>query len=592
MSDEWTIRTNALPLGDEGSDYHVGYHYHRPGLINDDVIDEGLKPDSKRPPGFFHPSKWFYRWTILALSSCFLFAAYFADVMIGSTAPLLISEAGFSSFQVGMLMSATAFPSVVISPISGVLIDKIGTNKTSLFFNFINFIGTLLFAYFDSFYGKLVGALVLGVGFEPMGIVQDGIIARWFMWSEGEPVSPSVPLAYGMSFSGTLLGQFLGMVITPVVAETSLKIALYIPAGIMLANFICNIFFVILDYRAAPILGLDEVDEEAEEFSIKHILHFPIVFWLLSFISLFSYSQIWMLMTFSTDYVHNEFEGYSTSDAAHVNSIMYGIPLVLSPIVGYFLQKTKLFVTTMTIGAVLLAVGELMLTFTWIHPIATMTVLGIAYCLVPAAIWPMINVTVREDMIATAFGLTTLIMAVGGVLGPIGLGYLADELGSYRYPFYVLTGLAGIGVVLCLVICVMGWVKKEKFAWSLDQSYQVVGRDEEEDDDETQEDWVEQARITGEDAWVDYADYDDDDDDVDDDDDEKEVNERQDSYNYSNNISINGREHTANEQHAIERRPLHGSGGGARAEQGTATENGGGAKYGTNGGTVGDARSH
>jgi hypothetical protein len=157
------------------------------------------------------------------------------------------------------------------------------------------------------------------------------------------------------------------------------------------------------------------VDEEAEEFSIKHILHFPIVFWLLSFISLFSYSQIWMLMTFSTDYVHNEFEGYSTSDAAHVNSIMYGIPLVLSPIVGYFLQKTKLFVTTMTIGgahlhlrsshlsffllllrsflfalwlirdrhaAVLLAVGELMLTFTWIHPIATMTVLGIAYCLV------------------------------------------------------------------------------------------------------------------------------------------------------------------------------------------------------------------
>jgi len=33
--------------------------------------------------------RWFYRWTILALSSCFLFAAYFADVMIGSTAPLL-----------------------------------------------------------------------------------------------------------------------------------------------------------------------------------------------------------------------------------------------------------------------------------------------------------------------------------------------------------------------------------------------------------------------------------------------------------------------------------------------------------------------
>jgi hypothetical protein len=142
----------------------------------------------------------------------------------------------------------------------------------------------------------------------------------------------------------------------------------------------------------------------------------------------------------------------------------------------------------------------------------------------------------------------------------------------------------------------MGWVKQDKFAWSLDQSYQGVSRDEEEDDEETQEDWVEQARITGEDAWVDYADYDDDDD-VDGDDDKKEVNERQDSFNYSNNISINGREHTTNEQqHTIERRPLHGSGGGqnAGAEQGTSTANGGGARYGTNGpdGTVGDARSH
>ncbi len=92
------------------------------------------------------------------------------------------------------------------------------------------------------------------------------------------------------------------------------------------------------------------MDEDAEEFSLKHIKYFPPVFWLLSFISLFSYSQIWILMTFATDYVHTEFEGYSVSDAAHINSIMYGIPLILSPPVGYFLQKTKYFVSTMTIG--------------------------------------------------------------------------------------------------------------------------------------------------------------------------------------------------------------------------------------------------
>lgn len=108
--------------------------------------------------------------------------------------------------------------------------------------------------------------------------MQDGIIARWFMSGDGEQVSPSVPLAYGMSFSGTLLGQFLGMTITPMVAETSLEIgelaclyrnseapehpvltllnpALFVPACIMLGNFFFNILFVILDYKAAPVLG-------------------------------------------------------------------------------------------------------------------------------------------------------------------------------------------------------------------------------------------------------------------------------------------------------------------------------------------------
>jgi nitrate/nitrite transporter NarK len=82
----------------------------------------------------------------------------------------------------------------------------------------------------------------------------------------------------------------------------------------------------------------------------------------------------------------------------------------------------------------------------------------------------MINVTVREDMIATAFGLTTLIMAVGGVLGPIGLGYLADELGSYRYPFYVLAGTYHSPHLVCAVVRVR-WCVTELSCFSIDQGW-------------------------------------------------------------------------------------------------------------------------
>lgn len=413
----------------------------------------------------WHPARAPFRWTMLLLSTHFSFAAYFADVTIGSTAPMLTNDLGLTTTQVGILMSAIAFPSLVLSPLAGIVVDKIGTNWTSLFFTTMNFIGSLIFAMAPNFEGKLVGALVLGTGFEPLGIVQDGIVARWFMWSEGEPVSPSVPLAYGVMFTGTLLGQFLGMIFMPLVSHYNLLAALLLPAGLLFTSVCANVIFVVLDRQASPVLGLDVVDEDAEEFSIKHIRHFPLVFWLLSFIALVSYSQVWILMTFSTDYVHDEFNGqYNASTAAWINSIMFAVPLFLSPFVGLFLQKTGCFLTTMTAGAIFLVIGEGLLAVQEVNPIISMVVIGLAYCLVPAAVWPMINMVVREDMVATAFGVATFVMALGGTIGPFVIGYLAHQWGSYTYPFLILAGVAMSGVVLCLCVILIEFYYGSSFS--------------------------------------------------------------------------------------------------------------------------------
>lgn len=54
----------------------------------------------------------------------------------------------------------------------------------------------------------------------------------------------------------------------------------------------------------------------------------------------------------------------------------------------------------------------------------------------------------------------------------------------------------------------MSWVKGDEFGWNVDQSYQVLeqgGAGEEENDDETQEDWVEEAQRSEEDTWEDGA---------------------------------------------------------------------------------------
>jgi len=141
----------------------------------------------------------------------------------------------------------------------------------------------------------------------------------------------------------------------------------------------------------------------------------------------------------------------------------------------------------------------------------------------------MINMIVREDMIATAFGLTTLIMAIGGVIGPTALGFMADDLGSYRYPFYVLCGsfavalylhggscmnslvlifffamptaMSCVGVLLCLVVCIMTMLNSSQFAWNEDATYESLDEEEEEADEEAQEDFSD-IGILRDDDWA------------------------------------------------------------------------------------------
>jgi len=60
-----------------------------------------------------------------------------------------------------------------------------------------------------------------------------------------------------------------------------------------------------------------------------------------------------------------------------------------------------------------------------------MILLGAAFVLVPAAMWPSVPLVVEEKRVGTAFGLMTAIQNIGLGLFPLLNGKLRDATGTY-----------------------------------------------------------------------------------------------------------------------------------------------------------------
>ena len=99
----------------------------------------------------------------------------------------------------------------------------------------------------------------------------------------------------------------------------------------------------------------------------------------------------------------------------------------------------------MILGSVLLIISHLVLGLTRVDPRLPMLLLGTAFVLVPAAMWPSIPLLVAKEKVGTAFGLTTMIQNIGLALFPYLNGLLAHRTSSYTSSqvMFACLGLAG-----------------------------------------------------------------------------------------------------------------------------------------------------
>ena len=106
----------------------------------------------------------------------------------------------------------------------------------------------------------------------------------------------------------------------------------------------------------------------------------------------------------------------------------------------------------MVMGSLLMIPAHLIMGVTRISPVLPMILLGAAFVLVPASIWPSIALIVEEQRVGTAYGLMTAIQNLGLLAFPYLNGQLRDATHGYTASQVMFAGLGFAGLIFAVLL--------------------------------------------------------------------------------------------------------------------------------------------
>lgn len=436
------------------------------------------------------------RWVALGLVSLTMFFAYF---FVDVAAPLkgsLERHFGWSNQQFGWLGGSEFILNVMgFLILSGVILDKMGirfTLRTSalamligggLKFFALSFIDRSLVV--DIFGMSLpttallsyIGFAIFGIGVEMAGITVSKTLVKWFRGKE-------LALAMGLEMAIARLGVFAVFQLSPRFAGITEDTPLGDINGVSLAMIwamafisigaLSFIIYTFMDAKLDKQTGESLVKDPEDEFrfsDLGKILKNP-GFLAIAGLCVLFYSAIFPFQKFAAEMLSSKLD--VSMDVA--SSLFSWFPIgamILTPVIGYFLDKKGYGASLMFFGAVLLVVSHLIFalvpeeSFNMFTAVLTIVVLGTAFSLVPASMWPSIPKIIEDKLLGSAYGLIFWIQNIGLMVVPVLIGWaltvsnpkVAETIAAggvakydYTVPEFIFAGFGVLAMVLALVL--------------------------------------------------------------------------------------------------------------------------------------------
>src|SRR5882762_6470734 len=188
------------------------------------------------------------RWGVLALAAIAIFCSYYESDAIGPIADLLGRQRGFTQSQIGDLTAVISLPNILLAVFNGLLIDRYGPARVTLWAAVIGFVGAVLTAIGTPYELMWTGRLVFGVSEGAIFISLVAAIARWFSRS-------GIALATAIFLCLARVGSF-SLDTSPSWArslyDAGWQPPLWLGAAITGAGLVAAVVFRLLDSAHAP----------------------------------------------------------------------------------------------------------------------------------------------------------------------------------------------------------------------------------------------------------------------------------------------------------------------------------------------------
>jgi len=393
-----------------------------------------------------------YRWTVLILVSLAMFGNYYIYDSIAPIADMLKADLGFTDTNIGSLYSIYSFAAVFILVFSGILIDRIGVRISILIFGIICSIAAFITAVSSDLYVMLGGRLLLGIGAEPLIVAVTTALAKWFKGKE-------LGFAFGINLTIARLGSFAADW-SPTWGSnyySNWQDPLYIAFIIGLTCVVGGAFYFIMEKNAERRYTLGEAGE-TDKFVLSDIFKFHKSYWYIVILCVTFYSAVFPFRTFAIKF-YMEVHGADRELAGQLNSVLITASMIATPLFGLLADKIGKRASMMMMGSILILPVYLLLVYSGISIYLPIIMLGIAFSLIPAVMWPSVAYLVDQNKLGTAYSLMTLIQQIGVFAFNYLLGWANDFSGAsaenpdgYAMGMWILSILGIIGLIFAYLL--------------------------------------------------------------------------------------------------------------------------------------------
>ena len=445
-------------------------------------------PELSRP----EPSR-AYRWIVLLFISLAQGGNYYIYDSINPLEGIFKDKLGFSATGFGWLNSSYSVAAVLTLLIGGIVIDRIGTKKALTFFAVLCLMGAAVTAARGNLGSMIAGRTVLGLGAESMIVTVTVALAKWFKGKE-------LSFAFGINLTIARLAS-IAADNSPTWAnrafypsgpsgEPSWQNPLVIAVGAGILAVSCSILYWFLESHAEGRYELGK-GGSVDKLEFQEILKFNPSYWLVVGLCFTFYSAIFPFRTFAIDFFTNKIlaahGGLGTEaikQAGFCNSLLMISAMIATPLFGLMVDRIGKRALFMMLGSVLLMPVYLMLayipatkTVTFVLPwvsswhlalehftiplvlLVTMSMMGIAFSLIPAIMWPSVAYVVDQSRLGTAYALMTLIQQIGFFLLNLLIGNANDyshaglsNPGGYALGMWIFSILGFVGLTFAILL--------------------------------------------------------------------------------------------------------------------------------------------